>query len=64
MVAQNSNPVKVIIEYWNRACDELSSLRFYSRALVKPDAAEKVLKARVIAYGIEVGMYLEELQDV
>ena len=32
--------------------------------LVKADPAAEVLKARVIAYGVKVGMHFEELQDV
>jgi hypothetical protein len=31
--------------------------------LIKPDAAEQVLKPRVAAHGIEEGVYFEPLQD-
>jgi hypothetical protein len=31
--------------------------------LIKPDAAQQVLKPRVAAHGIEVGVYFEPLQD-
>ena len=33
------------------------------RGLVKPDAAEQLLKPRVAAHGIEEGVYFEPLQD-
>ena len=31
--------------------------------LIKPDAADQVLKTRVAAHGIEEGVYFEPLQD-
>jgi len=32
--------------------------------LLEPDVAEQVPKTRIIAQGVKVGMYLEELQNV
>ena len=55
---------RLVAAHETAVCGALEEAEKYSATgLVKPDAAEQLLKPRVAAHGIEEGVYFEPLQD-